>query len=367
MSAFSRRDFLRQGSLAAAGMGFVPSLMALVPESEYRDHIKISSNENPYGPSPAAREAMIRAVSASNRYPWTVTGELRERIGTFYGLNKAHVLVGAGSSELLGLTAAWAADSPGELLAAYPTFKLWFNAASQFGLRVRSVPLTAAKVHDLPAMEAAIGPDTRLVYLVNPHNPTGTIVPEADLRAAIHRMTARTLVLLDEAYIEYTGADGLTDMLDTHPNLIIARTFSKIHGLAGARAGYILAHPDTIEAMTRWHVWPNAGMSAVSLAGALASLEDHAFMDMVRRRNAEVRDTVSRELSGMGIPVIPSHTSFLYYDTSALPTELATAATAADIHGVRTYEEGTAWRRTSIGTMAEMERFLEVVREVAGS
>jgi histidinol-phosphate aminotransferase len=367
MSVFNRRDFLRQGSLAAVGMGFLPSLMALVPDSEFRDHIKISSNENPYGPSPAAREAMVRSVSTCNRYPWAVTGILREAIAGYYGLGTGQVLVGAGSSELLGVVAAFAARQPGELLAAYPTFKLWFNAATHFGLQLHNVPLTAGKWHDLPAMEAAISDKTRLVYLVNPHNPTGTLLPEADLRATVSRIAARTLVLLDEAYIEYTGGTGLTDMLDAHPNLIIARTFSKIHGLAGARAGYILAHVDTIAALAGWQAWPNAGMSAVSLAGALASLEDHAFMDMVRRRNAEVRDTVSQELSGMGIPVIPSHTSFLYYDTSTLPRELATAATAADIQGVRTYEEGTAWRRTSIGTMSEMERFLDVVREVSGS
>lgn len=365
MSGFSRRHFLRNTSLIALGSGLIPSVSALFPEAEFLDHIKISSNENPYGPSPAAREAMVRAVAGSNRYPWPVTAALRERIGAFYGLSRDHVLVGAGSSELLGVVAALAAASPGELVAGFPTFKLWFNAAEQFGLRLRHVPLTPDKRHDLPAMEAAIGPDTRLVYLVNPHNPTGTLLPEAELRAAVSRMCRSTLVLLDEAYIEYTGGPGLTDLVQDHPNLIIARTFSKIHGLAGARAGYVLAHPDTIGAMTRWQAWPNAGMSAVTLAGAMASLDDHAFMDMVRRRNAEVRSMVTRELEGMGLQVIPSQTSFLYYDTSPLRGDLAEAATAANIHGVRTYEEGTPWRRTSVGTMPEMERFLEVARSLA--
>lgn len=364
--AMHRRDWLRQTALTLAGTG----LIRMLPAAEFSleessGQIKISSNENPYGVSPMAREAMIRAVSGSNRYPWSVTGELREKIGRRYGLSADHVLVGAGSSELIGLIATFAARARGNMVVGHPTFKLWFPAAESMGLAIRKVPLTADKFHDLPAMAAAMDQDTRLVYIVNPHNPTGTLLDEAALRHAVQQMSRNAVVLLDEAYIDYTDQQGLHDLVTANPNIIVARTFSKIHGMAGARAGFILAHPDTVAALKPWQAWPNAGMGTVTLAGALAAMDDHEFMDMTRRKNAEVRDTVSRELGRLGIRVIPSHTSFIYYDTAVLRTDLAAACTEANILGVRTYEDGTSWRRTSLGTMDEMERFLEVVRKVA--
>lgn len=367
--AMHRRDWLRQTALTFAGTGLFGMLPAAAGEfslEETSGQIKISSNENPYGVSPLAREAMIQAVGTSNRYPWTVTSELREKIGQRYGLTADHVLVGAGSSELIGLIATFAARAGGNMVVGHPTFKLWFPAAESMGLQIKRVPLTADKFHDLPGMAAAMDADTRLVYIVNPHNPTGTLLDAGALRHAVQQMSQNAVVLLDEAYIDYTDESGLHDLVATNPNVIVARTFSKIHGMAGARAGFILAHPDTVAALKPWQAWPNAGMGAVTLAGALAAMDDHEFMDMTRRKNAEVRKTVSRELERMGIRVIPSHTSFIYYDTAALRSDLATACTEAGILGVRTYEEGTSWRRTSLGTMEEMERFLDVVRRVAG-
>ncbi len=353
-----RRDWLRQTALTFAGT----SLFGMLPAAELSlgetsGQIKISSNENPYGVSPLAREAMIQAVSGSNRYPWAVTGALREKIGQRYGLSADHVLVGAGSSELIGLIATFAARAKGNMVVGHPTFKLWFPAAESMGLKIQRVPLTADKFHDLPGMAAAMDVDTRLVYIVNPHNPTGTLLDDGALRHAVRQMSRNAVVLLDEAYIDYTDQQGLHDLVADNPNVIVARTFSKIHGMAGARAGFILAHPDTIAALKPWQAWPNAGMGAVSLAGALAAMDDHEFMARTRKKNAEVRQAVSRELERLGIRV--------YYHTAVLRSDLAAACTEAGILGVRTYEDGTSWRRTSLGTMAEMERFLKVVRRVA--
>lgn len=345
-----------------AGVGLAGHFSSLYALDEYQDYIRISSNENPYGPSPMAREAMVKAVEGSNRYPWKLTEELLDKIGAHHGLSSDHVLVGAGSSELLGVVAADAGQKPGNMVAGHPTFKLWFKAAESFGLQLRKVPLTSDKLHDLPAMMNAMDDQTRLVYIVNPHNPTGTLLDASALETAAKKISNQALLLLDEAYIEYVDQPSLVHLVKENKNILIAKTFSKIYGMAGARAGYLIAHPETIVRLASLMAWPNAGVSTVSAAGALAALDDHEFTHMTRTKNNDVKSMVTSALRALHVPVIPSSTSFIYYDTSVLKADVAAACTASNIHGVRTYEEGTFWRRTSLGTMAEMERFLEVVR-----
>ncbi len=371
MGNLGRRNWLRQSGLALAGMAVAGNSIARSRQffewdENANEIIRIGSNENPYGPSPMAREAMIKAVSTSNRYPWEVTTQLREKIGKQYGLTKDHVLMGAGSSELLGVTSAWAAEKPGNAVAAYPTFKLWFTAAEHFGLTLKSIPCTADKKHNLDAMVKAMDSETRMVYIVNPHNPTGTVIPAAELNLFIEKMTEKAIVLLDEAYTEYSDEPSLGRLVAGNPNLVVAKTFSKIYGLAGARAGFVLAHPETIAKMANYMPWSNAGTSAVSLAGAIASMDDHSFTKMTRDKTDEVRKMVLGEMQKMGIPFTNSTTSFIYYDTSSLKSDLAKACEAQGILGVRTFEQGTAWRRTSLGTMAEMEKFIQVLKTVRG-
>ena len=145
--------------------------------------IRIGSNENPHGPSALAKKAMMDAVASSNRYPWDVTTKLREKIGTLFNLAKDNVVIGAGSSELLGVTATWAALQKGTAIAPDPTFRLWIPAAKRVGLPVNLIPLTADKVTDLPKMQAAVDATTRLIYICNPNNPTGSIIPAKELEA----------------------------------------------------------------------------------------------------------------------------------------------------------------------------------------
>lgn len=370
MGKLDRRDWLRQSGMALAGMAIGGNALGRNPNFFYGEEaneiIRIGSNENPYGPSPLAREAMIKAVASSNRYPWEVTNLLREKIGKQFGLTANHVLMGAGSSELLGVTAAWAAERPGNAVAAYPTFRLWFTAAEHFGLKIKPIPCTPDKRHNLDAMLYAVDTDTRMVYIVNPHNPTGTIVPAAELQLFVEKVSENAIVLLDEAYIEYSDEPSLARMVATNTNLVVAKTFSKIYGLAGARAGYVLAHPESIAKMANYMPWANAGTSAVSLAGAMASLDDTFFTKMTREKTDAVRQMLHGELKKLKVPFTNSTTSFIYYDTGSFKTDLAKACEAVGIQGVRTFEQGTAWRRTSIGTMAEMESFIKVLKSAMG-
>lgn len=356
-----RRDLLKQTALTLAAFSFSRDLFAaeaekLIQLPDVDKVIKLSSNENPHGPSPASRKAMLDAVNGSNRYPWDVTTKLREEIGALTGHTKEHIVIGAGSSELLGLTAVWAALQKGNAVAPDPTFRLWMPAARKTGLDIKLVPLTEKKETDLQRMKETMNADTRMVYLCNPGNPTGTIIPANELEAFIKEVAPKAIVLLDEAYTEFCDEPSMAHLVNDYPNLVIAKTFSKVYGMAGARVGYVLAHPSTVKKLNELQPWANAGASAVSLAGAMAAIKDNAFIDYCKKENAKARSIFYKALEQAGIPYIPSHTSFVYFNTTNFGKDVKTMLEAKGIVGARTFEEGTKWLRLSVGTQDEMKK-----------
>ena len=368
MSTMQRRDMLRNSALAVAAFAFSRETFAheahtpFVAFGSEPDIIKLSSNENPHGPSPKARKAMTDAVAGSNRYPWDVTTRLRERIATQFGLTKDHVTMGAGSSELLGVVSAWAMLKKGNVVAPDPTFRLWIPAAKKMGLDVKMVPLTTGKVTDLQRMKESITDETKMVYICNPNNPTGTVIPANELEAFIKEIAPKAIILLDEAYTEFSEEPSMAKMTNDYPNLVIAKTFSKIYGMAGARAGFVLANPATIKALNELQPWPNAGTSAVSLAGALASMDDTSFVNFCRTENAKSRKIFTDALDAAGIPYINSVTSFVYFDCTNYKRDFKALLETNRIIGARTFEEGTKWLRLSVGTADEMKKVADVLK-----
>jgi len=306
---------------------------------------------------------MNAAITASNRYPWDQTTLLRERIGIRFGLTKEHVLMGAGSSEILGLVASFAALQKGHMVCADNTFSLWWTAAQQQGLQVIEVPLRPEGLHDLPAMLNSITSATRLVYVCNPNNPTGTILESNALRDFITTASAKAIVLLDEAYLEYTDEPTLAPLLQTNKQLVIVKTFSKIYGLAGARIGYALAHPDMIAQLSTMQPWANAGPSAVSVAGAIASLDDNAFVDHSRKQNHAVRSFTEAALKKAGLPFVPSSTNFLYYSLEKDKGNFLQTLANNQIRVGRLVEEKGKWARLTIGTRDEMEAYCKILHQ----
>ena len=354
-----RRQLIKKSALAMAAFAFSREAFSRETEFLLADRlpgtiIKLSSNENPHGPSPMARKAMTAAVNSSNRYPWETTTQLREKIAALYSLSKEHVVIGAGSSELLGVASAWASLQKGNVVAPDPTFRLWIPAAKKMGLAIKLVPLTKAKVTDLQQMKDAIDAGTKMIYICNPNNPTGTVVPAADLEAFIKQVPSSTMILLDEAYTEFSEEPSMAPLVNDHPNLVIAKTFSKIHGMAGARIGYALAHPQTIKQLNELQAWANAGAGAVSLAGALASLDDKDFTKFCKEENRRARDVFYNALKKAGMPYIPSVTSFVYFDSAPYGKDVKAVLEAKGIIGARVFEEGSSWLRLSVGTVEEM-------------
>ncbi len=364
-----RRELLKQSAFFIGAFTLSRDLFAREAFNNLRaiaysgDIIKLSSNENPHGPGSMARKAMLDAVNGSNRYPWDVTTLLRGKIAALTGHTAAHITIGAGSSELLGVVSLWAAMQKGNAVAPDPTFRLWMPAAKKTGLDIKLVPLDAKKATDLQRMKEAINSETKMVYLCNPGNPTGTIIPANDLESFIREVAPKAIVLLDEAYTEFCDEPSMAKLVNDYPNLVIAKTFSKIYGMAGARVGYALAHPQTISKLNELQPWANAGASAVSLAGALASLEDQRFVAFCKKENEKARSIFYSALDKAGMHYIPSHTSFVYFDSGKYGKDVRTVLESKNIVGARTFEQGSSWLRLSIGTQEEMHKVAAALNE----
>lgn len=361
-----RRQALKQSALAIAAFTFSRDLFAREMDQQlagrdYAEFIRLGSNENPHGPSASARKAMMDAVNGSNRYPWETTAQLREKIGKRYDLAKENVVIGAGSSELLGVVSSLCALNKGNAVTPDPTFRLWIPAAKKAGLDVKLVPLTSAKVTDLPAMFDRIDSNTRMVYICNPNNPTGSIIPAAELEAFIKKVPSKVMILLDEAYTEFSDEPSMAKHVNAHPNLVVAKTFSKVYGMAGARIGFALAHPDTVKQMNDMQPWANAGAGAVALAGAMAVVQDDEFIAYCKSENAKARKIFTDCLTKNNIKFIPSHTSFVYFDASGSGKDVKKLLEANQIMGARAFEENSPWLRLSIGTVDEMKKVAQVL------
>jgi histidinol-phosphate aminotransferase len=366
-----RRQLLRQTALAVSAFSLSRELLAMTP-AERRwvedrgippaDLIKLSSNENPHGPSPLARKAMADAVNISNRYQWDMNGVLRERIGALTGHTKDHVILGAGSSELLGLACTWAALRKGNVVASEPTFKLWMTASRRIGLQTKLVPLTATKHNDLQRLADTMDADTRMVYLCNPNNPTGTTATKAELEDFVRKVAKDRILLMDEAYTEYYDSPSVSHLVNEFPNLLIAKTFSKVFGMAGARVGYVLAQPDTIKKLSECSAWANAGPSAVSMTGAMAALTDADFVKLVKRENHKAKELFCQGLEKAGIPYIPSVTSFVYFDNQPYAKKIPELLATANIIGARAFEDKSSWLRLSVGTVPEMQKVVSLLQ-----
>jgi histidinol-phosphate aminotransferase len=365
-SAFSRRAFGRLigGGMAAAS--FPPLLEggerpAAAPQAT-GGVVRLSANENPYGPCPAALRAMRDAFSLAWRYPDEATAALIADLSKLHGLPKEWFLIGDGSSEILKLAAS-AFTGPGRrLVMADPTFEAIAAHARVQGTEVVAVPLDGKYAHDLQTMAAG---GAGLLYVCNPNNPTGSITPKSRMRAFVEAVTDAT-VLVDEAYHHYADSpeyESIIPLIAAHPNLLVARTFSKIYGMAGLRLGYAIAQPPVIKKLAEHAAWDSANI--IALAAARASLADTAYVAEGRRRNAATKAQVVAELGKLGYQVVPSQTNFLLID---LRQEVKPAIEALRERGVqvgRLFPALPRHLRVTIGTPPQMKRFLQAFSALA--
>ncbi len=336
-------------------------------EREYgiKDPVKLASNENPLGPSPKAIESMKSAVEKVGLYPDGACFYLKGALARHWGIGEDMLCVGNGSDELIhyiGVTFLCEGD---EVVQADPSFVRYESAAVLNDCSSIMVPLRDF-THDLEAMADKFTEKTRLVFVANPNNPTGTMVGKGEVERFISRLPKRAIAVFDEAYYEYVETPDYPDMLsyvNAGANVIILRTFSKIYGLAGLRVGYAIARPEIIECLNQ--VREPFNVNSVAQAGAIASLEDPDQVERSRRVNSEGKKYLYREFEAMGLPYVPTQANFILFDSkkpckSLFPEMLKRGVIlrTGDIFGLPT------WFRVTIGTQQENERFIRTLKEV---
>ena len=285
MKHITRRDWFRSALTLSAGiplsLSVVNELMAAPASQAEREFnifkagtklIRLGSNENPYGPSPKAREAIKAIIADGNRYPFDSSEEIKQQIATKEGVSPDHILMAGGSGEMLAISGMSLGIEGGSVLSAWPVFPMLMNFAEKFNARWDKVNLDQYLAHDLEAMASAVKSDTKLLFVVNPNNPTGTVLDHGKLKSFCEEMSKKTIVYSDEAYLEFlepAEQKSMVELVKQGHNVIVSRTFSKIYGLAGLRIGYVVAKPDLIQKMAKYQPGTILNQAAVAAAKVL--------------------------------------------------------------------------------------------------
>jgi histidinol-phosphate aminotransferase len=375
--SISRRKFAQLLSAGAACAVVKPAFTfaedPVATEAASSAVVRLSSNENPYGPSPKALQAMTDAFGLACRYPDEHAERLIDALAKLNGVNRDQILLGDGSGEILKLCAV-AFTGPasngkngsaghGKLIVGDPTFEAILHHAKTSGAEVVKIPLTASFSHDLPKMAAAA--KEGLIYICNPNNPTASITPKNELSDFITKARPQTMILVDEAYHHYADSpdyESVIPLIKDHPNLMVARTFSKIYGMAGLRCGYCVGQRQTIERMRPHQSWDTVNIMAI--AAAIASLDDPDQVANGRRLNNEARAFVINELYEMGYKGIPSQANFIMFDVKRPVVPVIQALKQRNVQVGRLFPALPNHMRLTIGKKAEMEAFLQNFRQV---
>ncbi len=329
---------------------------------------KLSANENPLGPSPKAVEAYLRAAKELHRYPDGHATALREAIGGRYGIDPARIVCGTGSGELLSLLAQGYAGPGDEVLYSrhgFLTYPIIARSVGAMPIAVPEMELTA----DVDAMLAAVSPRTRMVFLANPNNPTGSYVPSGDIERLIAGLPSTVLFVLDAAYAEYVDAPDYSaghEWVDRYPNVVVTHTFSKIHGLGSARLGWAYCPPAVADALNRFR--PPFNVNAPAVEAGIAALEDTEFTARSKAHNDRWRAWLADRLTALGFKVHPSVANFLL--VSFRPYDAEEVMRFLTGQGVLVRQMGAYGLpdclRITIGTEDELARLMAAVEAYLG-
>jgi histidinol-phosphate aminotransferase len=329
------------------------------------DIIKLASNENPLGPSPKALLAAAAELERLHRYPDSEAPSLRAALAQRLGVSLDEVVVGNGSNELLELLVRTFCSGAQHVVFGEPSFVVYRLACLAQAAPHTAVPLQD-HTHDLPAMARAIGAETRIVFIANPNNPTGTYVGRQALTAFLAAVPRDVIVVLDEAYAEYADIGDYPDgiaLRALHPRLVVLRTFSKIYGLAGLRVGYAVLPSELADYVHR--VRAPFNVNSVAQAAALAALDDHEHVSRSQALNRTEKPFMREGLEALGLAVVPSQANFFLVDVArpALPVYEALLSQGVIVRAIPPLPSSL---RITLGTRPENERCLAALRTVLG-
>ncbi len=393
LASISRRSFAKLVSAGAATALVRPgnAWPNVVNTASFSSPlVRLNSNENPYGPSRLALKAVTEAFSLVWRYPDEHADALVDALAKINGVAREQIVLGDGSGEILKICAS-AFTGPmtgdakpvqlskptrgpalefipgrGKLIVADPTYEAIVNHARVNRAEVMKVPLNQSYAHDLPKMLAAA--DEGLIYICNPNNPTASITPKNEMAEFIAKVPPKTMILVDEAYFHYADSpdyESVIPLVKDHPNLIVARTFSKIYGMAGLRCGYCITQPETIGRMRPHLTWDS--VNVLALAAARASLDDPDQVSNGRRLNSQTRKFVSDEMKKLGLGHIPSQANFIMIDTKRPVRPLIESMNSFGVQVGRAFPTLPNHMRVTIGKQDEMEAFASAFRRTMTS
>jgi histidinol-phosphate aminotransferase len=366
----SRRDLLTvsaallAGSKSAWSAGARPGAAA-APQTAAgpsANPIVLCWNENPYGPSPAARAVINGTIPSACRYPDEEITQLTELLASTEGVSDSHIVVGTGSGELLCALGLLHGRNGGEIIAAAPTYLELTTYAQHAGAVLKFVPVDKQLNHDLAAMRAAVSEKTRAIYVCNPNNPTGTAISASSIRSFVESLPESVTTIVDEAYLDFVDAHDVStvaDLISGPKRVVVLRTFSKIHGMAGVRCGYAVARPDVAVELAAARM---SSANIFAMRAARASLGDKEFLVETRRRILASRKRITDELTRLGLAFARPQTNFVFFDTGAPLEQFDRFMKARNILVGRLFPPYSNWCRITIGTEPEVEAFLQGLR-----
>jgi len=362
---FNRRQWLKTASLAGGftllnGLGLQP----LTAEERIKfnprplkNPIRLSSNENPYGPSARVREAIKNAFNHGCRYPYSYADELAQMLAKKHGVEKDNIIITGGSTEGLKIAGITFTEDGGEIIAAKPTFLAMMQYAEMWGANINWVPVDDNKGYDLQEIEKRISSNTKMVFLCNPNNPTSTLLPKDQLVDFCNSVSNRAVIFSDEAYYEFIEDPDYPSMIDLvkqDKNVVVSKTFSKVYGLAGLRIGYLIA-PDHLANRIRPNVVAMSNVYAIE--GAKEALRDEEFFKFSIQKNSEAKKIIYKTLDHLELPYVKSSTNFVFFRSGRNITELGNQMLERGVRIGRPFLPFYDWSRISTGKLAEVELF----------
>ncbi|MEM9884437.1 MAG: histidinol-phosphate transaminase [Bacteroidota bacterium] len=371
MKNFNRRQWLKAIGLTSAAIASAPvtkaadaSIPSVAKPRLLGTPVRLTSNENPFAPSQTVKAAMTKAMDISFRYPYSSYDVLLEKLAAKEGVSKEHILLTSGSNEGLRVVGLTYGLDGGEIIAGVPTYKALLSYAEEVGAYINPVPLDENLKYDLAEIEKRINTDTKLIFLCNPNNPTGTLLDGNQVKAFCESACKRTMVFSDEAYYDYVtdkNYPSMTSLVKEGWNVIVSKTFSKVYGFAGVRVGYLIARPDIIQ---RLRPKVMSYVNTMGIYGAAAALDDQDFYNYSLNMNDQARKHIYAVCEDLDLEYVPSHANFVFFKTGRDIRTFAAQMKEQNVLVGRPFSPLDDWCRVSTSTMEDMVEWEKAMRKV---
>ena len=372
----SRRDWFKS-SIGIGGLMLTPSILTAEEIKKYNPRskssiVKLSSNENPYGPSERVLNAIKNSFNDACRYPYEFIQELQKTLAKKHDVPIESIVITGGSNEALRITGLAISNKGGNIVAGQPTYLALMNYAEAWGAEIKWVPVDSDKGYDLKKIRETIDQDTNMVFIANPNNPTGTLLNANSLADFCEDISKQTLVFCDEAYYDYVNEKDYPSMdylARKGENVIISRTFSKVYGMAGLRIGYLVLRPglaDDLFGKYSPYGRPNimAQTNVLAVAAASEALKDTDFYKFSLKKANEEKDKIYKLLDYLDLKYVKSSTNFVFFESKKHIDKLSAEMLEKGVRIGRPFPPFYDWCRISTGTSEEVDRFIESMLEV---